>query len=255
MKIFQFCLIVLLIIASIKCNSSRQNFSNNSVRAIRFKDNMLSLIQPGLDKLRKGSVFYFYKDYKILEIEVTNTTYSSRQEEDSVIIGDTLLAVTITKRYFIMKKGLNVAMDIDSAQKKKPRLVNGDSIMKLYGRVAVKHKPGRCLELKYQKKKKGVLMLSYEVCDRENIYNADSVYYFLSNKMKDLDFSIDDNVDSMHTMKLFKSQRIYNTLYKTQPKDSIGIPRVLSQEMNEIKVENPGFIISLCDVFDKAISK
>ena len=65
--------------------------------------------------------------------------------------------------------------------------------------------------------------------------------------MNGIEFSYNQFLDSAIGMKLFKTEIIFNSLYNSKPATEIGIPRILREEMKEIKVKDPALIKALCE--------
>lgn len=250
---FSQLLILLAVISGhyfISCKTAKQN-----IRAINFRNNMSSVFDPQSYAIDEGRYLYFYKDYTVFLLDKQILDYGILVPDSNNIYSGSQVNRRLVFNYLVFKKNSRIGMKYDSLTIITGVRIDKDSIFKKYAnRKSAFYESGNFKLVSTEILSDGVLQQKYTANYKHPVDYSDSAYCYFSKKLNAIDFSYNTTLDSLLNMKLFKTEFIYDSLYKSKPAIEIGVPRILRDEMKEIKVDNPSLIISLCKRYEKEIN-
>ena len=247
---FFICFLLLLNIIWVSCSSSKEG-----IRAINFKDNLDSVFDPQSYALDEGRYLYYYKDYTVFFLDQQILDYGIMTPDSNNVFTGPEIKRRLAFKYFVFKRNSEIGLELDSLNIKIRKKVEKDSIFKKYITNEMNFHTNKNFTVVHTEiLPNNILFQKYASNDiRRPYWYSDSIYCYYSKKLNGIEYSYSKPLDSLMGMKLFKTEVIFDSLYKTNLVQN-GLPRVLRHEMKEIKVKDPALIKSLCQRYEREIN-
>lgn len=230
--------------------SSTGNF-HNQIKVIEYSENERttnpdSSIEDGI-----GSFKIMYSDdCTIYEVWSINYEVQSSKIVDKVIMNELVPTTDTTFKYFIIKKEERIGLMYDSlTTKEMGKKFYLDSLLE---RLTINRENMKIFELEL-----GKAASENEIGNSKTVQRfytkslegeADSIYRFYDEGLKNIEFSFAPKLDSINKSKLYKVQLIY------LPKDRNNPRHELISEIKEVKISYSQKIRSLIFQFKKDLA-
>lgn len=232
-----------LVIFNIECFIKSEISNDSELRVFRINSSLPTANeQDELVIINDTMVVYFYKDLIGYQIPVLMTYSSINTNSSGDILGDSLLRIANTYKYFVYKKGDSLGFMYNGLEPNNRHVVSTDSFLKSntitnFSTFLNRKIEGDSMIGIIENPTKDIRIEKYVRVSKGKLSDSDSTYLYFTSTINKINFSYSPELEKMRGMKLFKVRIIFN------PKPGSQIPflkfhREILFGLSEIKEKN-----------------